>query len=124
MGAIADKLSDRVVVTSDNPRTEKPLDIIGQVLGGIDDVAQVHSEPDREKAIEWAIRRSSPDDVILIAGKGHETFQEIDGTRKPFSDVMVARGILGRMNGTSKDRDKEMGSIRVSDSRSSGGRAP
>ena len=124
MGAIADELSDRVVVTSDNPRTEKPLDIIGQVLGGIDDVARVHSEPDREKAIEWAIRRSSPDDVVLIAGKGHETFQEIEGTRKQFSDVMVARGVLERMNGTSKDRGEGMGSIRVSDPRYSGGRAP
>jgi len=106
MGAIAETLSDRVIVTSDNPRTEEPLDIISEVLGGIKEVHRVHLDPDRARAIEWAIRHSASDDVVLIAGKGHEGFQEIRGLRTSFSDIEVARDALIGRKGTSSDQCK------------------
>jgi UDP-N-acetylmuramoyl-L-alanyl-D-glutamate--2,6-diaminopimelate ligase len=94
MGAVAARLADRVVVTSDNPRSEDPLAIIGDVRKGIA-VAHV-VEADRSRAIEKAIVESNSADVVLIAGKGHETYQEIAGRRMHFSDQEQARTALAR----------------------------
>jgi len=94
MGAAVSRLADGVVVTSDNPRNENPLSIIAQIARGIDRIHVV--EADRARAIERAIAASAPADVILIAGKGHEDYQEIAGRRVPFSDEAVARAALAR----------------------------
>lgn len=82
MGAIAQELSDLVVVTSDNPRTELPQDIISDIVAGMEpDEKRVHVEPDRRLAIGWALEQGRPGDVIVLAGKGHETYQEIFGVQ-------------------------------------------
>jgi UDP-N-acetylmuramoyl-L-alanyl-D-glutamate--2,6-diaminopimelate ligase len=94
MGTIAARLADRLVVTSDNPRSEDPLAIISQIEKGILKPHDV--EPDRAKAIENAIAQAAPADVVLIAGKGHENYQEIAGKRHAFSDVASARAALAR----------------------------
>jgi UDP-N-acetylmuramoyl-L-alanyl-D-glutamate--2,6-diaminopimelate ligase len=93
MGEIAARLADRVIVTSDNPRSEDPEAIIAEILAGI--AIPVDSEPDRRRAIEEAIAGARPGDVVVIAGKGHEQGQEFEAGRKlPFSDVDVAREAL------------------------------
>jgi UDP-N-acetylmuramoyl-L-alanyl-D-glutamate--2,6-diaminopimelate ligase len=92
MGKIAEQLADRVVVTSDNPRNENPLAIMAAIQAGM--TRSVATEPDRTKAIINAIAQASARDVILIAGKGHEPYQEIAGVRHPFSDLAVARSSL------------------------------
>ncbi len=97
MGAVAARLADRIVVTSDNPRSEAPLDIISQVAKGIDRPHEI--EADRAHAIELAISQAHAADVVLIAGKGHESYQEIAGRRLPFSDAQVARRALARRGG-------------------------
>ncbi|NOZ26135.1 MAG: UDP-N-acetylmuramoyl-L-alanyl-D-glutamate--2,6-diaminopimelate ligase [Nitrospirae bacterium] len=90
MGRIVAELSDTAVVTSDNPRSENPLDIIEEIVEGMGN-AEFIVEPDRKSAIEAAVRAARPDDVVLIAGKGHEDYQEIDGVRHPFSDMEVLK---------------------------------
>ena len=82
MGAVAAELADLVVVTSDNPRTEGPEDIIEDILPGMEGMdTQCHVEPDRPEAICWALSQARPGDVVVLAGKGHETYQEIDGVQ-------------------------------------------
>jgi UDP-N-acetylmuramoyl-L-alanyl-D-glutamate--2,6-diaminopimelate ligase len=100
MGEVARRLADRVVVTSDNPRREDPLAIIDQVLAGMPDAgeAQVAGrlvvEPDRRAAIAAALAAAEEGDVVVVAGKGHETYQEIDGVRHPFDDRLVSVELL------------------------------
>jgi UDP-N-acetylmuramyl tripeptide synthase len=89
---VAQKLADNVVVTSDNPRSEDPSDIIKQVMAGMSGVYAV--EPDREAAITMAVRAARKGDVVLVAGKGHEDYQEIAGVKYPFSDALVAQAAL------------------------------
>jgi UDP-N-acetylmuramoyl-L-alanyl-D-glutamate--2,6-diaminopimelate ligase len=89
MGAAAARLADRVMVTSDNPRNEDPLKIISQIEKGIAGKHEV--EADRARAIAGVIAAADRNDVVLIAGKGHEDYQEIAGRRQPFSDAAVAR---------------------------------
>lgn len=91
MGAIAAQLADRVVVTSDNPRTEHPVDIIAGILAGIPSDRAVRVETDRRAAIHTAIAEADPADTVLIAGKGHEDYQVIGAERLPFSDQTEAR---------------------------------
>jgi UDP-N-acetylmuramoyl-L-alanyl-D-glutamate--2,6-diaminopimelate ligase len=86
MGAIAEQAADAVYVTNDNPRTESPEAIIGQVLGGMQDAAAAHVEPDRATAIRQAIADAEPGDVIVVAGKGHEDYQILATETRPFSD--------------------------------------
>lgn len=86
MGAIAEQLSDVVIVTSDNPRTEDPMIIIKDILEGITDTAKTIVEPDREKAIRLGVQQAQPGDVLLIAGKGHEEYQVIGKEKIHFSD--------------------------------------
>jgi UDP-N-acetylmuramoyl-L-alanyl-D-glutamate--2,6-diaminopimelate ligase len=93
MGASASKLADEVVVTSDNPRGEDPAAIIEQVMTGVDR-ARGEAIADRQVAIFSAIHQARAGDIVLVAGKGHETYQEIAGVRHPFSDQEVARAAL------------------------------
>jgi UDP-N-acetylmuramoyl-L-alanyl-D-glutamate--2,6-diaminopimelate ligase len=89
MGKVASDLSDKVFVTSDNPRTENPYDIIKDIIKGISK-DNYEIEENREEAIRYAIQRSDDNAVILIAGKGHENYQEINGVRNHFSDQEIA----------------------------------
>jgi len=92
MARVAEELADRVIVTSDNPRTERPEDIISEIVAGFENPNSpaVAVEPDRRKAIALAIESARKDDVILIAGKGHETYQIIGTQKFDFSDKDVA----------------------------------
>ncbi len=94
MAAVAESLADQVVVTSDNPRSEKPQAIISQILLGMSHRDAVQVETDRARAIASAVMAAAPTDVILLAGKGHEDHQEIDGVRTPFDDRVHARQAL------------------------------
>jgi UDP-N-acetylmuramoyl-L-alanyl-D-glutamate--2,6-diaminopimelate ligase len=99
MGMVAARLSDIVVITSDNPRGEDPARIIEEVRLGADPEmrqsrAEVLTIVDRREAIVQAVRRAEPGDVVLVAGKGHEKYQEVGGRTHPFDDVAVAREAL------------------------------
>ena len=89
MGAACDKLADELVVTSDNPRSEDPMAIIADVLGGISRKAKV--EADRAAAIHHALAAAGSGDTVIVCGKGHETTQEIAGVKYPFDDREVVR---------------------------------
>lgn len=89
MGRAATSLSDFVIITSDNPRTEDPLQIIDDIEKGVLTKNYI-IEPDRQKAIEEAINMAKTGDIVLIAGKGHEDYQEIEGIKKHFSDKEIA----------------------------------
>ncbi len=91
MGAIASQLSDLVILTSDNPRDEEPAEIIKQMREGIGTKNKVLENVDRREAIRTAIALARPGDVILVAGKGHETYQEIKGKKYHFDDREVIR---------------------------------
>lgn len=86
MGAAAEELADRVIVTNDNPRTESPQRIVDAVLCGMNDPSSVRVELDRECAIETAINETPPNGIVLIAGKGAEEYQDVNGVKHPFSD--------------------------------------
>jgi UDP-N-acetylmuramyl tripeptide synthase len=92
MGEIASRHADFVVVTSDNPRSEDPAAIVAEILTGVRAPHAVHV--DRREAIRAAIGAARAGDVVLIAGKGHEPYQEIAGRRLPFSDADEARAAL------------------------------
>ena len=94
IGAACAKFADRLVVTSDNPRSEDPLSIIKAILTGSGEKATV--EPDRRKAIEYALSEAGTGDVVIIAGKGHETTQEFKGVKYPFDDREVVRRFVRR----------------------------
>jgi len=105
MGEAAGNLSDFVVLTSDNPRSEDPLRIINDVLVGLQKTdAKYQVEPDREKAIEIAFREAKPGDIVLLAGKGHETYQVLRDGRIEFDDREVARRLL-RAQGYGADKN-------------------
>jgi UDP-N-acetylmuramoyl-L-alanyl-D-glutamate--2,6-diaminopimelate ligase len=95
MGATATKLADRAVITDDNPRHEDPSLIIDDILAGAAPDARLQVIPDRGAAIGHAINAASPDDVILVAGKGHEAVQIVGDRHRPFSDVDVVRTAMG-----------------------------
>jgi len=92
MGEVARQLADRVLITSDNPRSEDPLAIIDMIAAGAG--PQAERVADRAQAIGLAIAEAGADDVIVVAGKGHEPYQEIRGERLPFSDLEQARSAL------------------------------
>ncbi|MES2190555.1 MAG: UDP-N-acetylmuramoyl-L-alanyl-D-glutamate--2,6-diaminopimelate ligase [Pseudomonadota bacterium] len=94
MAAVAQKNADQIVVTSDNPRSENPAAIISQILLGLTHSDAVYVEADRVAAIRQAINEAKAEDVILIAGKGHENYQEIKGVKHPFSDRTHAETAL------------------------------
>lgn len=95
MGAIAARLADRVVVTSDNPRTEDPQTILDDVVAGIPAGTDLEVEGDRARAIAAAIRAAQPEDLVLIAGKGHEDYQILGTTKIHFDDREEAQKALG-----------------------------
>ena len=107
MGAAVEELADLAVVTSDNPRTEAPMAIIRDILAGMTGGgAEVRVEPDRRAAIAWALDQGRPGDVIVLAGKGHETYQEINGVQDPLDEREVVaeffRAAALRQKGTGK----------------------
>ena len=93
MGRVAAELADDCIVTDDNPRTEDPARIVADILAGMPG-SEALVEHDRKRAIQTALRRSSPGDVVLIAGKGHEDYQIYGTTRRPFSDQAVVSAEL------------------------------
>jgi UDP-N-acetylmuramoyl-L-alanyl-D-glutamate--2,6-diaminopimelate ligase len=95
MAAAAEAGADRVYVTSDNPRSEDPLAIVEQIVGGLVRPGAAVVEPDRRAAIALALADASAGDVVVICGKGHEQGQEIAGVVHPFDDRSVARELLG-----------------------------
>jgi UDP-N-acetylmuramoyl-L-alanyl-D-glutamate--2,6-diaminopimelate ligase len=98
MGAIAASLADRIILTSDNPRSEDPGAIIDQIYSGVplEFQPKVTIVPDRAKAIAGAVQDAHAGDVILVAGKGHEQYQEIQGKRQPFQDQQILRAELAK----------------------------
>ena len=93
VGEVATRLADEVIFTSDNPRTEDPLSIIKDIVAGAG-AKNYQIEVDRALAIYQAIDNAQPGDIVLIAGKGHEKFQEIKGQKVPFNDVEVVQQVL------------------------------
>jgi UDP-N-acetylmuramoyl-L-alanyl-D-glutamate--2,6-diaminopimelate ligase len=95
MGEIAGRMSDLVILTSDNPRTEEPLNIMNDILVGLRRVdTPFLAESDRRQAIATALREAKENDMVLIAGKGHETYQVVGRVSHPFDDRQVAREVL------------------------------
>lgn len=101
MGRIAARLGDVCFVTSDNPRSEDPQAIIAEILQGMPP-GDTLVEPDRARAIETALRLARPGDVVLLAGKGHETYQQFADRTIPFDDREVARAALRSMSSSTK----------------------
>ncbi len=98
MGQVAEKGSDHLVVTSDNPRSEDPEAILDDIRAGLERPDETVFEPDRRAAIALGIRMARPHDAVLLAGKGHETYQEIQGERTHFDDREVAREFLAELS--------------------------
>ena len=100
MANIASNMSDKVIITSDNPRTENPQDIIAQMEAGVEpqNYKKTLSIEDRMQAIKTACQLANANDIILIAGKGHETYQEIQGVRHDFDDMKIVKEILKQLN--------------------------
>jgi UDP-N-acetylmuramoyl-L-alanyl-D-glutamate--2,6-diaminopimelate ligase len=107
MGAAAVSGADEVVLTSDNPRSEDPLKILAEMRAGADDAAsrtasqtKIIVEPDRAEAIRLAVAAARPGEAVVVAGKGHETGQEIAGVVHPFDDGQVLRTELLTASGS------------------------
>lgn len=94
MGRIAYQLADKTIITSDNPRTEVATEILADVRAGIPAEALVQVEEDRHAAIAQAIKNAQRQDIVLVAGKGHEDYQEINGVRHHFDDAEEVRTAL------------------------------
>lgn len=97
MGQVAEKYADHIVLTDDNPRHEDARTIIVEIMQGLDKPQRVIIEHDRRKAIAHALYHANAQDVILIAGKGHEQYQEIGQEKRPFSDALIAQSLLAQM---------------------------
>ena len=98
MGELATSLSDRAIITSDNPRFEEPMAIIDEIISGIKDKKNFEVIESREEAIMKGLEISREGDIVLICGKGHETYQEVKGVRTHFDD----REIVGKYLHTAK----------------------
>jgi UDP-N-acetylmuramoyl-L-alanyl-D-glutamate--2,6-diaminopimelate ligase len=109
MGAVATRLADVVVLTSDNPRSEDPHVIVDEVRAGTAGPGQLRIEPDRAQAIAEALAAARAGDAVVIAGKGHESTQEIGGVSLPFDDVDIATTLLERQFGQGRDCDQPGG---------------
>ncbi len=94
MGKVAEREANQVIVTDDNPRTEDHLLIVEDILAGCDEPQKIRVELDRKLAITYAINHAGPSDIVLIAGKGHESYQEINHVRYPFSDSAVVAAVF------------------------------
>ena len=102
MGRIAEQYADKVVLTDDNPRSETPAVIVNDILSGIEVQEKVHIEHDRKLAITYVIAHAKSADIVLLAGKGHEQYQEIAGIKHPFSDAVVVKQALLAANDANK----------------------
>ena len=100
MARLAAEMSYQVVLTSDNPRSEDPNTIINEMRAGLNnaDLSRVFVNADRKEAIRMAVGLARPGDVVLVAGKGHETYQEIGGVKHPFDDAAVLKETLELMH--------------------------
>nr|WP_315172385.1 UDP-N-acetylmuramoyl-L-alanyl-D-glutamate--2,6-diaminopimelate ligase [uncultured Flavobacterium sp.] len=100
MGGIAAELSDKAILTSDNPRNEEPEAIIDEMEQGVapQNYKRILSITDRKQAIKTACQLAQPNDIILIAGKGHETYQEIKGIRHDFDDMKIVKELLDQLH--------------------------
>ena len=94
MAKVAEKYADRIIVTTDNPRHENPQDIIDEVMAGFSSTDNVEAIIDRRQAIDVVISNAQPGDVVLLAGKGHETSQIVGDVHIAFDDRRVARELL------------------------------
>lgn len=94
MAKVSEEYADKIIVTSDNPRSENPDLIIADILDGFENLDNVKSITNRKDAIEKAISEATENEIILIAGKGHEDYQEVNGERHPFDDREIAREFL------------------------------
>ena len=99
MGGIASDKSDKAILTSDNPRDEEPETIIEEMEAGVapQNFKKVLVITDRKQAIKAACQLAQPNDIILIAGKGHETYQEIKGVRQDFDDMKIVKETLEQL---------------------------
>ena len=99
MANLAARLSDQVILTADNPRFEEPADILAQMQAGVTvaDAGKVLTVPDRREAIKAAIAMAQVDDIVLVAGKGHENYQEIRGVKTPFDDKLILTEIFAEL---------------------------
>ncbi len=97
MGEIAERLADRLIVTDDNPRGENGDAIVAGILAGMRHPSRATVQRDRADAIALAVRGANARDVVVVAGKGHEPYQEVAGKRHPFDDAVVARSVLEAM---------------------------
>lgn len=95
MGGIAEQYADRVVITDDNPRSEDPRAIINDILSGLLDAGRALAIPGRAEAVTSAIMQASENDVVLLAGKGHEDYQLVGNQRFDYSDRLTAARLLG-----------------------------
>lgn len=95
MGEVATEWADEIIVTTDNPRSENPNDIANQIVSAL--TRSYTIEPDRAKAINLAIKGAQAGDIVLVAGKGHEDYQEVAGVKLPFSDFLVAKFALDKL---------------------------
>ncbi len=109
MARVAEDLADRIVITSDNPRTEKPDEIIEQIVAGLSEDGRQRTEicPDRRQAIQQAVEQAKRGDVVLIAGKGHETYQVVGTEKIPFDDVQVARSAMAAREHSERKNHRE-----------------
>ena len=94
MGRAVEELADRVIVTDDNPRNESPQKIVAEILAGMQEAERASVVHNREAAIEYALSQASADDLVVIAGKGHEQEQIVGNERRPFSDRHVVARLL------------------------------
>jgi UDP-N-acetylmuramoyl-L-alanyl-D-glutamate--2,6-diaminopimelate ligase len=97
MGQLAAELADDVILTDDNPRSEDPQRIVADIVAGVAQRAPLTIEHDRALAIRMALQRSTPDDVVLIAGKGHEDYQIRGSERRAFRDQAIVGDELARL---------------------------
>jgi UDP-N-acetylmuramoyl-L-alanyl-D-glutamate--2,6-diaminopimelate ligase len=96
MAKLACEYSDKVILTSDNPRTENPMDILNDMLAGLDSSQKRKCEviENRKDAIKKASEFAQKNDIVLVAGKGHETYQEINGVKYPFDDREILKSVI------------------------------
>ena len=98
MGEVSGKLSDLTIITSDNPRDEEPMDIIADIKTGMAKTTGKYVEiPDRKEAIKYAIVNGQPGDIVVLAGKGHEDYQEIKGKKYPMDERVLIQEILAEL---------------------------
>ena len=95
MGEVSGQLADLTIITSDNPRFEEPLDIIEDIKTGISKTTGKHVDiPDRKEAIKYAIKNAQNGDIIVLAGKGHEDYQEIKGVKYPMDERVLIKEVV------------------------------